>query len=240
MRRRKEVTVDGTGDGLGGRSLQRLEPVANESTGCAGGIGPRCVVELMWIGSRHDHHDGRGRELDARLGRANEQIDRLREATDRSGNVVQFRMARYLESLHELVVDLNERSRQMPLAGTYERRTFERDLGSLEDQIAVTFAEFASATAEEQGTPARRCEPTSGCSRWRRRPPRAGGDACFAGGGEHPPDPVPSGRSGPARPTGEVGREERRSEYAVRTKARSCLPSWSRVVSPLMRETRRE
>ena len=96
-------------------------------------------------------HDSGGRELDARLGRANEQIARLREATDRSGNVVQFRMARYLESLHELVVDLNERSRQMPLAGTYERRTFERDLGSLEDEIAVTFAELASATAEEQG-----------------------------------------------------------------------------------------
>jgi hypothetical protein len=96
-------------------------------------------------------HDGHGRELDARLGRANEQIDKLREATDRSGNVVQFRMARHLESLHELVVDLNERSRQMPLAGTYERRRFERDLGSLEDQIVVTFADFASATAEEQG-----------------------------------------------------------------------------------------
>lgn len=96
-------------------------------------------------------HDGRGRELDARLGWANQQIGRLGETTDRSGNVVQFRMARYLESLHELVVDLNERSRQMPPAGTYERRRFERDLGSLEDQIDVTFAEFASATAEEQG-----------------------------------------------------------------------------------------
>ena len=96
-------------------------------------------------------HDGRGRELDARLGQANEQIGRLGEATDRSGNVVRFRMARYLESLHELVVDLNERSRQMPPADTYERRRFERDLRSLEDQIAVTFAEFASATAEEHG-----------------------------------------------------------------------------------------
>ena len=71
-------------------------------------------------------HDGHGRELDARLGQANEQIDRLREATDRSGNVVQFRMGRYLESLHELVVDLNERSRQMPPADTYERSKFER------------------------------------------------------------------------------------------------------------------
>jgi hypothetical protein len=96
-------------------------------------------------------HDSRGRELDVRLGRANERIGRLREATDRSGNVVQFRMARYLESLHELVVDLNERSKRMPPADTYERRKLERDLGSLEDEIAVTFAEFASATAEEQG-----------------------------------------------------------------------------------------
>lgn len=96
-------------------------------------------------------HDDRGREREARLERANEQIGRLRAATDGSGNVVRFRLARYLESLHELVVDLNERSKQMPPMGTYEQRLFERDLGSLEDEIAVTFAEFASATAEEQG-----------------------------------------------------------------------------------------
>jgi hypothetical protein len=117
--------------------------------------------------------DSHGRELDARLGRANEQIGRLRMATDRSGNVVRFRTARYLESLHDLLceVDLNERSRRMPPADTYERRKFERDLGSLEDQIAVTDAVFASATAEEQGTPVSRCEPTSVCSTWRRRPP---------------------------------------------------------------------
>jgi hypothetical protein len=60
-------------------------------------------------------------------------------------------MARYLESLHEAVVDLNERSKPMPSEGTYERRVFERDLGSMEDQIAVTLAELASATAEEHG-----------------------------------------------------------------------------------------
>jgi hypothetical protein len=121
---------------------------AQRVTGGAGSApGPRCVDRRLAMTT----HDGLGRELDARLGRANEQIDQLREATDRSGNVVQFRMARYLESLHELVVDLNERSRQMPPADTYERRTFERDLGSLEDLIAVTYAQFASATAEEQG-----------------------------------------------------------------------------------------
>jgi hypothetical protein len=121
---------------------------AQRVTGGAGSaLGPRCVDRRLAMTT----HDGLGRELDARLCRANEQIDQLREATDRSGNVVQFRMARYLESLHELVVDLNERSRQMPPADTYERRRFERDLGSLEDLIAVTYAQFASATAEEQG-----------------------------------------------------------------------------------------
>ena len=151
MWRRKGVMVDGDRRCTG--PPQRPDPVPNKYTGVRSvGIGAGlCGRGDVDGGLAMTTHDDRGRELDARLGRANEQIDRLREATDRSGNVVQFRMARYLESLHELVVDLNERSRQMPLAGTNEWRTFERDLGSLEDQIAVTFAEFAAATAEEQG-----------------------------------------------------------------------------------------
>ena len=94
--------------------------------------------------------DSDGREMDERLDRANAQVGDLRKATEGSGNVVHFRMARYLESLHELAADLNERSKRMPRAVTHERRRFERDLASLEDQIEVTVAVFASATAEEQ------------------------------------------------------------------------------------------
>jgi hypothetical protein len=94
--------------------------------------------------------DGSGRDLVARLDRANEEIDRLHMQLDRSGNVVRFRVTRYLESLDESAADLN--ARQMPPADTYERRKLERDLGSLEDLIAVTGAVFASATAQEQGT----------------------------------------------------------------------------------------
>jgi hypothetical protein len=152
MWRRKEVTVDGTDDAWAadvpttGSGAQRVHGGRGVGTGAA--VRGRVDADRSLAMTTQDGH---GRELDARLGRAKEQIDRLRGATDRSGNVVQFRMARYLESLHELVVDLNERSRQMPPAGSYERRTFERDLGSLEDLIAVTFAQFASATAEEQG-----------------------------------------------------------------------------------------
>ena len=96
-------------------------------------------------------HDGSGRDLVARLDRANEEIDRLHMQLDRSGNVVRFRVTRYLESLDENAADLNARSRQMPPVDTYERRKLERDLGSLDDLIAVTGAVFASATAEEQG-----------------------------------------------------------------------------------------
>ena len=177
--------------------------------------------------------DSHGRELDARLGRANEQIGRLRWPPTGPGTSCGSRTARYLESLHELAVDLNERSRRMPPADTYERHKFERDLGSLEDKIAVTDAVFASATAEEQGMPVSRCEPTSVCSTWRRRPPRAGGDACSAGGGEHPPDPISSGRSGPARPTREVGREGRRLEHAVRRRHDRACRLGHRVVMPM-------
>jgi hypothetical protein len=97
------------------------------------------------------NHDGSGRDLVARLDRANEEIDRLHKQLDRSGNVVRFRVTRYLESLDESAADLNARSKQLPPADTYERRKLERDLGSLEDLIAVTGAVFASATAEEQG-----------------------------------------------------------------------------------------
>jgi hypothetical protein len=39
----------------------------------------------------------------------------------------------------------------MPLAGTPDRRTFERDLRAVEALAAVTEGEFAAATAEEQG-----------------------------------------------------------------------------------------
>ena len=62
---------------------------------------------------------------------------------------MRFRVTRYLESLDESAADLN--ARQMPPADTYERRKLERDLGSLEDLIAVTGAVFDSATAEERG-----------------------------------------------------------------------------------------
>ena len=95
--------------------------------------------------------DGNEPELHARLARANERIDRLREATDRTGNAVRFRMARHLESLDELEIDLNERSRHIPAVGTHGRRMFERDLGSLEDEITHGFAELGSATADEHG-----------------------------------------------------------------------------------------
>jgi hypothetical protein len=118
-------------------------------------------------------------------------------------------MARYLESLHELVVDLNERSRQMPPADTYERRKFERDLGSLEDLIAVTFAEFASATAEEHGDARQEMqadlrlldvEAEAAKSWWRRmfrrgRGARAGSDPKWEGG------PGSTERGGGARGT---------------------------------------
>ncbi len=60
-------------------------------------------------------------------------------------------MARRLGSLDELAVDLDARSREMPAAGTHARRMFERDLGSLEDEITLGVAELASATAEERG-----------------------------------------------------------------------------------------
>src|SRR4029450_8584887 len=92
-------------------------------------------------------HDGSGRDLVARLDRANEEIDRLHMQLDRSGNVVRFRVTRYLESLDESAAHLN--ARQMPPADTYERRKLERDLGSVEDLIAGRGAVFASAVAEE-------------------------------------------------------------------------------------------
>jgi hypothetical protein len=133
-------------------------------------------------------------DLIARVGRANERIGALREATDRYGNAVHFRMARYLEALHELAADLDGWVDELPPAKTHERRTFERDLGAMEDDITVAFAELESAVAAERGRArdeARadlhllRVRATMGTRWWRRmlgRGPVASGPADEGGG----------------------------------------------------------
>ena len=86
------------------------------------------VVEMTVSHPAMITHDGSGRDLVARLDRANEEIDRLHMQLDRSGNVVRGSATRYMELLHESAADLNARSRQTkPPMDTYERRKLEGD-----------------------------------------------------------------------------------------------------------------
>jgi predicted nucleic acid-binding Zn-ribbon protein len=93
----------------------------------------------------------RRRELVQRLVRANARIRELQQEVEAAGNVVHFRMTRHVQSVTELLADLDARSIDMPAAHTDERRQLERDLAALEDEIAFVEAKLEAARAEESG-----------------------------------------------------------------------------------------
>jgi hypothetical protein len=89
------------------------------------------------------------RDLVARLQVANDRMRRLRAEADRADNVIRFRVERHLEAAEETLVDLNVKAIDLPPAGTYARRHFERGLRRLESEIVFAEAKFEAAWAEE-------------------------------------------------------------------------------------------
>jgi hypothetical protein len=89
------------------------------------------------------------RDLVARLRVANERMRRLREEVERADNVIRFRVERHLEAAEETLEDLLLRATDVPAAGSYARRLFERDLCRAESEVGFAEAKLEAAWAEE-------------------------------------------------------------------------------------------
>jgi osmotically-inducible protein OsmY len=92
----------------------------------------------------------RRRALLQRMERANGRMLALRAAVEEGGEAVRFPMAPHFRGVTELQVDLSARAVDMPAAGTFERRRFEHDLRSLEEEIEVSEAYLEAARAEDR------------------------------------------------------------------------------------------
>jgi hypothetical protein len=93
----------------------------------------------------------RRRELLRRLDDANARVRVQQDVLSGANTVIRVRLTRHVESVTELLTDLDARSIEMPAAHTAERRQFERDLSALEHEIEFVEAKFRAARAEERG-----------------------------------------------------------------------------------------
>jgi hypothetical protein len=93
----------------------------------------------------------RRRELLRRLDDANARVRVQQDVLAGANTVIRVRLTRHVQSVTELLTDLDARSIEMPAAHTAERRQFERDLSALEHEIGFVEAKFRAARAEERG-----------------------------------------------------------------------------------------
>jgi hypothetical protein len=92
----------------------------------------------------------RRRELLARVTEANKRTRALEQQLEAADNVVRFHVTRHVQTVSELLADIDARSIEMPPANTEDRRQFERDLATLEDEISFAEAKLEAARAEER------------------------------------------------------------------------------------------
>jgi hypothetical protein len=92
----------------------------------------------------------RRRQLLERLGGMNARMRRLETEVDAADNVTHFQMERHLQSVSELLADVNARAVAMPYeAGT--PRQLERDVAAAEDVLAAAEAKMVAVRAEARG-----------------------------------------------------------------------------------------
>ena len=72
-------------------------------------------------------------------------------ASDAAGNVVQFRVTRYVQSLESDAVDASARLEAVTDPQSYEDKQLERDVAALEVEVSEAEAELEAALAEERG-----------------------------------------------------------------------------------------
>src|SRR6266511_1198925 len=93
------------------------------------------------------------RELEARLAAAALRIEQLRSDSEAAGNVVRFRLTRYVQSLQSDAIDADGRLTALTDGRSYEEKLLERDVTTLEVDVAVAEAKLDAALAEEHDDP---------------------------------------------------------------------------------------
>ena len=87
-------------------------------------------------------------ELRDRLTSAVQRIQRLRSDSEAAGNVVRFRLARYVEALESAAIDVTARLAALAADESYEVTVLKRDVTALEGEIPVAEAKLDAARAE--------------------------------------------------------------------------------------------
>jgi hypothetical protein len=94
--------------------------------------------------------DEERRELGDRLAAAARRIEQLRAASHAAGNVVQFRLERYLEALESDAIDVHSRLVAISDARSYEGKVLQREIIAMESGVAVAEAKLDAARAAER------------------------------------------------------------------------------------------
>jgi hypothetical protein len=90
------------------------------------------------------------REIGARLAAAARRIEQVRVASETSGNVVQFRMERYLEALESDAIDAHSRLMAISDVGSYDGKILRREIAAIDSGVAVAEAKLDAARAAER------------------------------------------------------------------------------------------
>lgn len=90
-------------------------------------------------------------ELPRRLDDAKARAQLLHTALDQADHVIVIRLTRHVETVDELLADLDARATAIAATDTAGRRQFERDLEALEAEIAFVEDKFRAERAEERG-----------------------------------------------------------------------------------------
>ena len=93
------------------------------------------------------------RELGDRLAAAARRIEQLRSASHAAGNVVQFRLERYVEALESDAIDVHSRLAAISDVRSYEGKLVEREMIAMESGVAVAEAKLDAARAAERDDP---------------------------------------------------------------------------------------
>ena len=93
------------------------------------------------------------RELGAQLAAAARRIEQIRSASEAAGNVVQFRLERYLEALESDAIDAHGRLATISDVRSYDWKVLQQEIVALESGVAVAEAKLDAARAAERDDP---------------------------------------------------------------------------------------